>query len=267
MTPELIDRKRLKEETRRLLDGAQVSPRSMTALYSGLLLLLSVISMLADGHGILSTFAGILTSLISVLLGAGFAMYCMAIRRGERAEYQTLLDGFSFVGKLIALTVITYFYVWLWSMLFVIPGIVAMYRYRFAPFNLYENPGISPLEALEMSKRQTMGYKGQLFALDLSYLGWMVLASLPSLVESSLVGYRTVTTYYDAYVSGMTDLPAVSAPFLPEWGWVLLCGLWSLGVSLFYLAQFQCVELGYFETAKRTSGIGADVQPLTPDSL
>ena len=43
-------------------------------------------------------------------------------------------------------------------MLFVMPGIVSAYRYRFAPYNLYENSGIGVMEALEMSMRQTMGY-------------------------------------------------------------------------------------------------------------
>ena len=45
-------------------------------------------------------------------------------------------------------------------------GIVAAYRYRFALYNLYENPGIGVMEALDMSKRQTLGYKSQLFTLD-----------------------------------------------------------------------------------------------------
>ena len=132
MTAELIDRKKLKEEVGELLSGAQVSPRAMTALYAGLLLILNLVCAFT-GEGILSTFVSILTSLLSVLLGAGFAMYCMAIRRGERAEYLTLFDGFSFVGKLIALTIVTYAFIWLWSMLFIIPGIVAAYRYRVAP--------------------------------------------------------------------------------------------------------------------------------------
>ena len=44
---------------------------------------------------------------------------------------------------------------------------------------------------------------------------------------------------------------------LPLWGWTLVIGLWQLAVALFYLPAYQCVELGYFETAKATSGVGA----------
>ena len=262
MTAELIDRKKLKEEVGELLSGAQVSPRAMTALYAGLLLILNLVCAFT-GEGILSTFVSILTSLLSVLLGAGFAMYCMAIRRGERAEYLTLFDGFSFVGKLIALTIVTYAFIWLWSMLFVIPGIVAAYRYRFAAYNLYENPGISVMEALEMSKRQTMGYKGQIFALDLSYIGWTLLASLPAMVEMGMMYYAMFSSYYDYMTGAISVMPTdfTASVILPTWLWTLICGLWSMAVSLFYLPHFQCVELGYFETAKRTSGVGSGSEP------
>lgn len=263
MTAELIDRKRLKEEVRELLSDAQVSPRAMTALYGVLLLVLNMVSAFAGDAGVLSTFVTILTNLLAIILGAGFAMYCMAIRRGERAEYLTLFDGFSFVGKLIALTIVTYAFIWLWSMLFVIPGIIAAYRYRFAPYNLYENPGISVMEALNMSKQQTMGYKGQLFTLDLSYLGWSLLASLPVMVETGMMYYGLFSSAY-AYMSGAaasmpTDFTVFTA--LPVWLWTLIAGLWSMAVSLFYLPNYQCVELGYFETAKRTSGVGEGTEP------
>ena len=262
MTAELIDRKKLKEEVGELLSGAQVSPRAMTALYAGLLLILNLVCAFT-GEGILSTFVSILTSLLSVLLGAGFAMYCMAIRRGERAEYLTLFDGFSFVGKLIALTIVTYAFIWLWSMMFVIPGIVAAYRYRFAAYNLYENPGISVMEALEMSKRQTMGYKGQIFALDLSYIGWTLLASLPAMVEMGMMYYAMFSSYYDYMTGAISVMPTdfTASVILPAWLWTLISGLWSMAVSLFYLPDFQCVVQGYFETAKRTSCVGSGSEP------
>lgn len=262
MTAELIDRKRLKEEVQELLSNAQVSPKAMTALYCGLLLVLNMVSAFAGDTGFLSTFVTILTSLLNVILGAGFAMYSMAIRRGERAEYITLFDGFSFVGKLIGLTIVTALFIWLWSMLFIIPGIIAAYRYRFAPYNLYENPGIGVMEALQMSKRQTMGYKGQLFTLDLSYIGWTLLASLPAMVEMSMMYYGMFSSYYDYMTGAIAAMPADISTFavLPAWLWTLIISLWSMAVSLFYLPNYQCVGLGYFETAKRTSGVGAGAE-------
>jgi hypothetical protein len=57
-------------------------------------------------------------------------------------------------------------------------GIIAAYRYRFALYNLCENPELGVMEALAMSKAQTLGFKWQLFVLDLSFIGWNILVSL-----------------------------------------------------------------------------------------
>jgi hypothetical protein len=209
----------------------------------------------------------------------------MAIRRGERAEYLTLFDGFSFVGKVIGLNIVMGFFIVLWAMLFVIPGIIAMYRYRFALYNLFENPGIGVMEALDMSKRQTQGYKSQLFMLDLSYIGWGILASIPAIIYSSIatqqmlqnglmdyagagIGSGAIAGTISATISAASfDVsPVLNALSLSDWIWTLVIGLWSLVVSLFYLPDYQCVELGYFEIAKSTSGIGEGAGPRQEDT-
>lgn len=269
MMAELIDRKQLKAATKDLLADAQVSPKAMTALYLALLMVINLVDEWA-GNGqalmdrnLLGIFVYVLAALLNSILGVGFVLYCMAVRRGERAEYLTLFDGFSFVGKIIALEIVTTVFISLWAMLFVIPGVIASYRYRFALYNLCENPGIGVMEALDMSKRQTAGYKGQLFTLDLSYLGWGLLESLPAIILTVLL-YQSM---FQALLSGGYPDPAVliqqfeGSILLPLWAWGLVSGLWSLAVSLFYRPNYQCVELGYFEIAKRTSGVGEDAAP------
>ena len=269
MMASLIDRKQMKQDMKDLLADAQVSPRAMVALYMGLSLVLSMVDTLAGNSGILATFLSILTSLLGMVLSAGFVLYCMAVRRGERAEFLTLFDGFSFVGKLIGLNIIMYFFIALWSMLFVVPGIIAAYRYRFALYNLYENPDISVFEALNMSKRQTFGYKSQLFMLDVSYLGWTLLASVPSLFYSSLLSQELLMETMDSVGFGtiaFMSTGSLSTAALPVWGWTLLMGLWQLAVAIFYLPAYQCVELGYFEIAKSTSGVGEGASPNSQDT-
>lgn len=252
-----IDRPQRKREAAELLETAQVSPKGMTALYMGLLLALGMISSIS-GEGFLGVFISILTSLLTSVLAAGFVLYCMAVRRGERAEYLTLFDGFSFVGKLIALEIVVSFFVLLWSMLFVIPGVVAAYRYSFAMFNLYENPGIGVMEAIDMSKRQTVGYKWQLFVLDLSYFGWALLAGLPSAILSQAIAR-------DMSMNILYGVPSATAYFgIPILLLNLFCGLWQLVVSLFYYPNYVCVQLSYFDTAKQTSGVGEGASPQPP---
>ena len=257
MMAELIDRKRLKAEMKDLLRTAQVSPKAMVALYMALVAALELTSVLSGESGIVTTFISIFASLLIVVLNSGFVLYCMAIRRGERAEFLTLFDGVSFSGKLIALNLLTQLFISLWSMLFFFPGIVAAYRYRFALYNLYENPSIGVFEALEMSKRQTLGYKMQLFTLDMSYLGWLLLAAVPAILQGTTL-YQETLPMTIAYMGGALATTSVFSLFaaMPGWAWALITSLWSLVVSLFYVATYQCTELGYFEIAKGTSGVG-----------
>lgn len=263
MNPEHIDRRRLKSDMKDVVRTAQVSARAMAALYLGLSLILSLVDYVGSARsGPLSVFLSILTTLLSLVLGAGFVMYCMAIIRGERAEYLSLFDGFSIAGKFIALYIVKTAFITLWSMLFVVPGIIAIYRYRFAEYNLYENPDLGVFQALDMSKRQTAGYKMQLFTLDVSYFGWSCLAFLPMMAESYLYSFEAVAVEF-----GMT-------PFLPVLTdgqyllWILLTGIWHIAVSLFYLPGYRCTELGYYEIAKSTSGISPEqFQRTTPDGL
>ncbi len=63
-----------------------------------------------------------------------------------------------------------------WTMLFIIPGIIASYRYFFVPFLLAENPTMSGTRAREISAQMTDGYKFKIFVLGLSFIGWQILA-------------------------------------------------------------------------------------------
>jgi uncharacterized membrane protein len=247
---ERIDRRRVKAETRDILRNAQVSPRSFFALYLGITALMnlcsSLTSLAGDSFEFLSgpagLFVSIFTSLLTPILGIGAYLYCMTIRRGERAEYLTLFDGFSFAGKIIVLFLLQTVYIFLWTLLFIIPGFVAAYRYRFAYLNLCENPSLTPAEALNLSKQQTQGYKVQLLQLDLSYIGWILLASLPMLALSALV----------------TDPELFNSIALNPLYTAAELGC-SFGFGLIYMPSYYTSELAYFETAVRTSG-------LTPES-
>ena len=114
---------------------------------------------------------------VAYMLGSHIQMINFAQYFFKGLDSFTLLciPGFTFAGKVIALYIVEGFFVALWSMLFVIPGIIAVYRYSFAIWNLCQNPELGVMEALNRSKRQTIGYKGQLFGLHLSFIGWYLI--------------------------------------------------------------------------------------------
>lgn len=251
----LINRREIKQQANTLLSSPQVGAKKMTLFYLGIVALLSVCATILPSANILEsmmglslpslepmvligTFVSILVSLMTHVLYAGFILYCMAVRNERHTGFASLFDGFSFAGKLISLAITELFYIWLWSMLFFFPGIIAAYRYRFAILNLCQNPELTPREALQRSKQQSRGYKLQLFMLDLSYVPWMLLSDLV------LIFFYGIA--FDMVGLGSLTLPTVLVQ-------TIVCSIWSAGVACFYLPQYQTSEILYFDIAQGSS--------------
>lgn len=202
----MLDRIQLKREAKEIVRSARVSAYLFALLYLVVTNVLSLIDTYVSGTivedlqtlqlyypevqvpefllaaqripGTVVVFASVMVMLLLAVLNAGWALYHLGVRRGEEMPYTTLFDGFSFVGKVILLEIVVSIYVILWSLLFVIPGVIAAYRYRFAVYNLCENPEMGVMEAMHMSMVQTYGHKADLFILDLTFLGWQLLCTL-----------------------------------------------------------------------------------------
>ncbi|WP_409967333.1 DUF975 family protein [Bengtsoniella intestinalis] len=250
----MIDRKQVKRENKQLLKTAQVSPKALTVFYLGISMFLSVCTTFLPSMSLFSlafdmasvalepllivgTFVSILVTLMLQVLTAGYTLYCMGIYKGEHMDFGNLFDGFAFASKIVSLMILEFFYVWAWSLLFVFPGIIAAYRYRFALLNLCENPELSAGEALALSKKQTKGYKLQVFMLDLSFIPWMLLAQLPTFV------------LYGSAFEVVSIASLIPQSLLVQ---NLIIGLWSLVVMCFYLPLYQTSEVAYFEIAKES---------------
>ena len=190
----LIDRAALKRNAKALMREGMVSPVKMAILYLTIDFVFSIalhaVSVALGGsvfeNGLPLLFANIFITLVSLVLSTGYVSFCLGTWRRETLPYASLFDGFSFAGKIIALQVIMIFFIYLWSLLFIIPGIIAAYRYSFAMYNLCSNPELGIFEALNLSKQQTRGYKMQFFTLQLSFIGWALLISLPQSVAEAV---------------------------------------------------------------------------------
>lgn len=84
-------------------------------------------------------------------------------------------------------------YIILWSLLFIIPGYIKMYEYSMIPYLLAENPNMSRKRAFELSKAMTKGYKGDLFILGLSFIGWYLLCYLATILTC---GIGAISVYF-----------------------------------------------------------------------
>lgn len=139
------------------------------------------VSLLMEGMAFTSPmqpFIPIALGLLTTVLYAGYDSYCMGIYHNREMPYSSLLDGLGIIGQLIWCEILMAVKVFLWSMLFVLPGIIAAYRYRFAVYNLFSDSSLTASQAIALSCRQTEGMKFDLFVLDLSFFGWSLLTAL-----------------------------------------------------------------------------------------
>ncbi len=129
-----------------------------------------------------ANFGARLLSIISFALSAAFTYaqtkMFIGVTNDENPDIETVvLAGFkeNYVRSLITLLIQTV-YIILWTLLFVIPGIIKAYAYSMSFYLLNKNKDLQPSEAITMSKEYTNGYKMDLFMLHLSYIGWYILS-------------------------------------------------------------------------------------------
>lgn len=103
--------------------------------------------------------------------------------------------GYAFKNNYINVVAVTFLqnlFIALWSLLFIIPGIVKSYEYRMIPYLLAEDPNLSFTEAKNLSRDMMDGEKWDAFVLDLSFILWDILAA----ITFNLVGIFWVNPYY-----------------------------------------------------------------------
>lgn len=125
---------------------------------------------------------GGLLSLVAFLLGGtlhlGYAQFLLKQHDGGKPEFSDLFSQFDRFGTGFAQRFLRNLYVFLWSLLLVIPGIVKSYSYAMTPFILAENPDMSASEAIRRSMELMDDHKVELFYLELTFLGWDILAGV-----------------------------------------------------------------------------------------
>lgn len=96
----------------------------------------------------------------------------------DSTNFSTFLNGMNLWLKGILGILWSFLWIFLWSMLFLVPGIVKAYSYSQLLYILAEHPTMSVRKAMKLSKVMTRGYKGDLFVLHLSFIGWSLLCLL-----------------------------------------------------------------------------------------
>ncbi|MHC1682615.1 MAG: DUF975 family protein [Clostridiaceae bacterium] len=102
----------------------------------------------------------------------------------QSAQYKDNKKSFRFGFEtenymaIVKTMLLTKIFLFLWTLLLIIPGIIKSYAYRMVPYILADNPNIGVRKAIALSNKMTNGHKFDMFVLDLSFIGWYLLGAL-----------------------------------------------------------------------------------------
>ena len=160
---------------------------------------------------VLAIFLSILTAaivygVIGSTVAVGYARFHLNMADGLGADLSHMVGYFSHMKTAFCAHFLRGLYTLLWSLLFIIPGIIARYSYAMTDYILAEHPDMTASEALAASKEMMVGNRWRLFCLDFSFIGWSFLCLFTfGLGVLWLDPYRTAaqTHFYRARTRGL----------------------------------------------------------------
>ncbi len=154
---------------------------------------------------LLSLIGLVLQLIVGGVVSAGYSKFNLDLVDGEELQLGTLFTYLPQWKTMVAANLFITLYTVLWMLLFIVPGIVAMYRYSATFYILAENPELSASEAIKRSKELMDGNKWRLFCLGFSFIGWNILCALtlgignlwlnPYIQAANAAFYRDITGF------------------------------------------------------------------------
>ena len=157
------------------------------------------VTMFLTFFGIIMIVASVFSIIYMIIGGAvgiGYSKFNLDLMDGNEARVGTLFDYFNEWKKGFVARLLRSIYIFLWSLLFVIPGIMASYSYALVHYVMAEDPSLTAREALRESKEIMRGNRWRLFCLLLSFIGWDILGAL-----TLGIGYLWITPYREAAIA------------------------------------------------------------------
>ncbi len=138
---------------------------------------------------------GIASFIITPAFSLSLCMIYLSLTKKEEIGVGDLFKGFNQTGRALWLNILVSIFTFLWSCLFIIPGIIKKYSYSMSFYILADNPELTAREALSKSKEMMVGHKFDLFVLQLSFIGWYLLSAITfGIVGIYAIPYINATT-------------------------------------------------------------------------
>lgn len=131
----------------------------------------------------------ILSCISDALFIFGYTAIILHIVRGEKAEISEIFNGAKRFLKGLGMTLAVGILTLLWSLLLIVPGIIAAIKYSMTFYIWVDNPNIGISEAIDKSIDMINGHRWDVFKLYLSFIGWVLLVMALAVVVERL-NYR-----------------------------------------------------------------------------
>lgn len=113
--------------------------------------------------------------LVANVIEYGTSVTFLRLVRERKIVFEIMFSGFKDYGRVVATMFFRNLFILLWALLLIIPGIIKSYSYSMVEYLIADNPNLDALGAITKSKEMMNGWKGKLFLLDLSLIGWWFL--------------------------------------------------------------------------------------------
>ena len=133
-----------------------------------------IASLTSAGRG----YGSIVSLILTGPLDLGIAEIFLQLHRRQGFNLENMFSGFKDFSRALVAQLLISIYVFLWSLLLIVPGIIAAISYSMTFFILRENPDLEVQEAMRQSQALMNGHKTEFFMLMLSFFGWALLSLL-----------------------------------------------------------------------------------------
>jgi len=147
----------------------------------------------------------------------GYAQYLLKQQDREVNSVKDLFSQFDRFSQGFLQAFLRGLYTFLWTLLFIIPGIVKSFAYAMTPFLMAEDPNLTAKEAIKLSQEKMMGHKGELFCLGLSFIGWSLLAALTGGIGNIFLNPYMNAAYAAFYRDKISPKTAVTYTYTEQY--------------------------------------------------
>lgn len=190
-----MNRALLKENAKKSLQGKYGDAIALLGIMFAISFALGlVIVFFRLEEDLASTLADLCSLLISCALGFGMTSYFLKISRNEPVTYNELFSKTNMFVSYLSISLLVGLFIFLWTLAFIIPGIIASLSYSMVFFVKLDNPDMGAMDVLRKSKQIMSGHKMDYFVLGLSFLGWAILGVFTlGILYLWLIPYMQVT--------------------------------------------------------------------------